>query len=72
MVAEVVDNRGSAKYNQALSEKRAAAVMAALMKLGVAANRLTSEGLGESKPLNGNKNEKEWALNRRVAFVLVE
>ncbi len=66
------DNSGSAKYNQALSEKRAAAVMASLLKLGIKTSRLTSEGFGESKPLNSNKTEKERILNRRVVFAQIK
>lgn len=45
------DRFGSERYNQQLSEQRVAAVSSYLLGKGVAANRLHSEGRGESQPL---------------------
>ncbi len=44
------DSRGSREYNRKLSDERAAAIKAALIKRGVPGARLTSEGMGEDHP----------------------
>lgn len=63
------DNVGSAAANLALSRGRAAAVRAALVSRGVAANRLTSEGFGDTKPVADNGSEAGRSQNRRVELV---
>jgi len=60
------DNQGSAAANQALSEKRAQAVVAWLTSHGVAAARLTAKGFGQTKPVADNAAEEGRAKNRRV------
>lgn len=66
------DLSGSDKANQALSERRAAAVAAQLSARGVAKARIASRGLGESSPLyNPETSETEKAANRRVEIRLV-
>ncbi len=45
------DRLGSASYNQKLSEKRAAAVKQYLVSKGVEANRIYTEGKGETQPI---------------------
>jgi OOP family OmpA-OmpF porin len=45
------DRIGSEKYNQILSERRAAAVKAYLLSKGVESNRVQTEGKGESQPV---------------------
>jgi OOP family OmpA-OmpF porin len=64
------DERGDDAYNLELSDRRAAAVMAYLVEHGVAAARLTSQGYGETQPLDKRHNEAAWTKNRRVDFVL--
>lgn len=64
------DNAGTAEYNKMLSEKRALAVKSYLIKKGIDATRISATGYGSSQPLNGNRNEKEKAANRRVVFVI--
>ena len=66
VIAGHTDSEGGDSYNQDLSEKRAASVMAWLTGKGVEASRLSSEGLGESRPVADNGNEAGRALNRRV------
>jgi outer membrane protein OmpA-like peptidoglycan-associated protein len=63
------DSDGDDASNQILSEKRAQAVVAELTKMGVAADRLTSKGWGESKPVGSNDSAESKAANRRVEFV---
>jgi OmpA-OmpF porin, OOP family len=60
------DNQGSAVANQALSERRAQAVVAWLTSHGVAANRLKAQGFGETKPVAENSTDEGRAKNRRV------
>lgn len=62
------DARGPSDYNQRLSERRAAAVQRFLLELGIAADRLTSEGRGEEAPAAEGKGESVWQRNRRVEF----
>ncbi|MDD3944987.1 MAG: OmpA family protein [Bacteroidales bacterium] len=64
------DSDGSDTANQILSEKRAEAVLTQLVKLGIASDRLTSKGWGESKPMAGNDTPEGKAQNRRVEFNL--
>ena len=66
------DSRGEAGYNLQLSKDRAAAVKAYLEGKGVAAERLESEGFGETKPLMKGENEAAWQKNRRVDFFIAE
>jgi outer membrane protein OmpA-like peptidoglycan-associated protein len=64
------DNVGVAAANQALSEKRAAAVKAHLAaKYGVDAARLQSRGFGAAKPVSPNDDEGGRQKNRRVELV---
>ena len=65
------DNQGGPKVNGPLSERRAAAVNAWLVKQGVSASRLTSKGLGQTKPIDTNDTAEGRANNRRVEFVKV-
>jgi len=60
------DNRGSQKFNQTLSENRAAAVMGYLVKKGIASSRLTSVGYGFSRPIASNNTNQGRTWNRRV------
>jgi outer membrane protein OmpA-like peptidoglycan-associated protein len=64
------DARGAADYNQRLSERRAAAVQRFLLEVGIAPERLTSEGRGEEMPALEGSGERVWQRNRRVEFVI--
>ena len=64
------DNTGEAAYNQTLSEKRAFMVEQYLGTEGVNKNRVTTKGYGEMQPLNGNQDEAERQLNRRVEVAI--
>ena len=63
------DSTGDAAKNLDLSKRRAESVKAALVKLGIDAARLTTEGLGQTKPLATNDTPQGRAENRRVEFV---
>lgn len=59
------DRIGKDKYNQTLSEKRAAAVKDYIVSKGVEANRVYTEGKGESQPVTGDACKKMGAENFR-------
>lgn len=59
-------NMGSNKYNQALSERRAKAVLTYLTTKKVDASRMTAIGYGEEKPAFSNATKEGRAKNRRV------
>lgn len=63
------DNVGQAASNQALSERRAAAVKAYLVEQGIDAARLESAGLGDTQPKAGNDTPEGRQTNRRVELV---
>lgn len=64
------DNVGAAASNLALSSARAAAVKAALVaSFGVAADRISTKGLGDTKPVGPNTDAVGRAQNRRVDIV---
>ncbi len=63
------DSDGSAEHNQRLSEQRAEAVMNQMVAMGIATDRLTSAGHGQSQPIAPNDTQENKAQNRRVEFV---
>jgi len=63
------DNEGDEAKNLLLSKKRAVAVKAKLQSMGIAANRLTTDGKGESGPVADNNTADGKAQNRRVEFI---
>ncbi|MCU0643536.1 MAG: OmpA family protein, partial [bacterium] len=63
------DDRGSATYNQKLSERRAIAVMQYLVSKGVEQSRLTAAGYGKKDPVASNATPEGRAQNRRIEFV---
>jgi outer membrane protein OmpA-like peptidoglycan-associated protein len=64
------DNTGSAATNQALSEKRAQAIVNYLTAtVGITPGRLSAKGLGASKPAASNDTPEGRQQNRRVELV---
>ena len=63
------DSDGSNEFNHKLSHERAASVRAELIKNGLAPDRMTSEGFGETKPIATNDTAAGKALNRRVEIL---
>ena len=64
------DDKGTDEYNQALSERRAAAVAAFLTGNNISNNRVTTKGFGETAPKYSNATEEGQAQNRRVDFLI--
>jgi len=64
------DSQGALDYNMALSERRAASVVEALVEHhNVDANRITPKGVGPLAPIATNETQEGRAQNRRVAIV---
>jgi peptidoglycan-associated lipoprotein len=63
------DERGSTEYNLGLGDRRAAAVKAYLVSLGVSADRMTTVSFGKEKPFCMEHGEPCWQQNRRGHFV---
>jgi outer membrane protein OmpA-like peptidoglycan-associated protein len=66
------DSVGSDQANLMLSKNRAAACVKYLVDHGIAANRLESEGFGESKPITTNDTAEGRAKNRRTEFKVLD
>jgi outer membrane protein OmpA-like peptidoglycan-associated protein len=64
------DNTGTAAHNDALSQRRAAAVAAALGSSGLAGGHIEVKGFGMRNPVADNATEAGRAENRRVAIIV--
>ena len=62
------DDRGSAAFNQRLSEQRAASVAAYLQGAGLSSSSVEAVGYGESRPKVPNDSRANRAKNRRIEF----
>ena len=71
-VAGHTDSDGAAEYNESLSQRRAETVRDFLISQGVAADRLTALGYGESAPIADNGTAAGKAQNRRVVLRVLE
>ncbi|MDR7209167.1 OmpA family protein [Flavobacterium piscis] len=70
------DSRQTAQYNQILSDKRAKSTIKWLIENGIASNRLTGKGYGETQLVNQCSDdikcsEEEHQLNRRSEFIII-
>lgn len=70
-VAGHTDSSGGEAYNQALSERRSASVVAYLISRDVRADRFISVGAGEMRPVASNDTTEGRQLNRRVEITIV-
>lgn len=64
------DERGTAGYNMALGERRAAGAREYLASLGVEATHLKTISYGKERPFSTGHDEVSWAQNRRAHFVV--
>lgn len=74
-VNSYTDSRGRDEFNMKLSENRAKSTVDYIVKSGIAQERLSGEGFGETQLLNHCSNgvkcsEKEHELNRRSEFII--
>jgi len=63
---------GGVAYNQQLSERRARAIEAALVRRGIPPERLTSRGYGMSRPVTTETDAESLQQNRRVEFTILK
>ncbi|MFN3908737.1 MAG: OmpA family protein, partial [Flavobacterium sp.] len=69
------DNRGSDNYNLNLSDRRAKSTVAYIVSRGIAKERISGKGFGETEPIvdcKENCTEDEHAQNRRSEFMIVK
>ena len=64
------DNDRTRDYNLTLSQQRADAVLAYLVKRGVAARRITAKGFGRDKPVGDNTSDDGKRANRRLELLV--
>ena len=68
------DNRGSDQYNMNLSNRRAKSTVQYVISKGIAKERISGQGYGESQPkvdCGANCSEEQHAQNRRSEFIIV-
>jgi len=70
MVEGHTDARGTAAYNQSLSERRASSVYSQITTNGIEAGRITAQGFGEMKPVASNSTVSGMQQNRRVEVAI--
>lgn len=70
LVEGYTDSTGSNSLNQELSDRRASAVLTALVDMGISGDRIATRGYGEAFPIAGNDTAASRQLNRRVEIIL--
>jgi outer membrane protein OmpA-like peptidoglycan-associated protein len=70
LVEGFTDSTGNSDYNQGLSERRAGAVRTALQDTGVAGDRISNRGYGQTFPVASNATAEGRQLNRRVEIIV--
>jgi outer membrane protein OmpA-like peptidoglycan-associated protein len=66
------DTNGTPESNLLLSQDRANTVMNTLISLGIAANRMTAVGLGQTGLKVPDDSPANQAINRRVEFIVLQ
>ncbi len=69
------DNRGTEKYNERLSDRRAKSTRQYIISKGIDASRISAKGMGELEPkvdCGTDCTEEQHALNRRSEFLIVK
>jgi peptidoglycan-associated lipoprotein len=65
------DQRGSTEYNLALGQRRAEAVRAYMVNLGIDGGRMSTISYGKERPLMEGDDESSYARNRRAEFAVI-
>ena len=71
-IAGHTDADGTDEFNRRLSQSRAEAVRRYLVDGGIAGDRLTARGYGESEPIASNDTDAGKARNRRIEFNILQ
>jgi len=68
------DSRGTDKYNQILSEKRAQSAVDYILAKGIGTDRITAKGYGKTRPVTKcvECTPEEFRMNRRTEFYISE
>ena len=66
------DNRGDARLNLQLSQRRVEIVKGYLVSKGIGGKRIKGKGYGGQKPIANSDTEESRRLNRRVEFTIVK
>ena len=66
------DDQGTDDYNDALSQRRAAAVRQYLLDAGIAGARMETKGFGKRKPLVAGTSDEARRTNRRVEMRVIQ
>jgi OmpA-OmpF porin, OOP family len=64
------DNTGDPAHNLSLSQERADSVVAQLVTLGIAGDRMVAKGYGDEHPVGDNSTAEGRALNRRISMLV--
>jgi peptidoglycan-associated lipoprotein len=72
LISGHADERGTAEYNMALGERRAATTRDYMVSLGVPAARISIVSKGKEAPFCSENAENCWSQNRRGHFVITE
>lgn len=70
LIEGFTDNTGGDSHNQELSDRRANAVRASLLDMGIGSDRVTGRGYGKNFPVAGNITAAGRQLNRRVEVTI--
>jgi outer membrane protein OmpA-like peptidoglycan-associated protein len=70
VVQGYTDSQGATAFNEELSQKRADSVRTYLVSRGIAADRITAQGFGPTRPIADNTSAEGRANNRRVEIVV--
>ena len=71
-VGGYTDNTGDSQHNQVLSQQRADSVCAQLEAMGIAPERLSARGYGDTHPVADNSTPDGRALNRRISMLVIQ
>ncbi len=65
------DKRGSSEFNMWLSTRRSDRVRQEMIGFGMPADKISSEGLGDTQPRANGKSDEAMSKNRRVEFLII-